>query len=185
MTINFLIVLVIIALAAWLGNVMMAVEAEIAQARSRIRSAKDSVQKLESALKRLKRDEERLNQEIEKLAVDIEASRQRQSEVQKKLVEEQGRRRPRLLILSDRRNGSDKEWLVVVANTQIGEIDTHHPLAMEWAKGRDFLVWAENEKEAAERASRRFGARPGFSIKSVTPISPEELFPTPKPASAR
>ena len=183
MTLNFLIILVIIALAAWLGNVLLSLEAVLAQSRTRIKGAKESISKLESTIKKLQRDEESANKETDELLNDMMALRKKQADVQQKLSEEQAKRRPRLLILSDRRNPSDKEFLVTVANTQIGEVDASHPLAGEWARGREYLVWAETDRDAQERALRRFSARPGYSVRSVQPVK-EDLYPTGRSAPA-
>ena len=177
MTLNFLIILVIIALAAWLGNVLLALETVVGQSRTRVKAAREAIAKLETALKRQQRDEESANKETDELLNDMMALRKKQAEVQLKLSEEQAKRRPRLLILSDRRNPGDKEWLVTVANTQIGEVDAHHPLAGDWARGREYLVWAETDRDASERAQRRFGARPGYTVRSVAPVK-NDLYPS-------
>lgn len=181
--INFLIILVIIALAAWLGNVLLSVEATVAASRTRVRGAKESIGKIEATMAKLQREEEKINKEIDEITNSLIDSRRKQSEVQVKLAEAQAQRRPRLLILSDRRNNGDKEWLVTVVNTQIREVDANHPLAAEWAAGRDYLVWAESDRDAAERAQRRFSARPGYSIKSVGPVR-DELYPSSRPPAA-
>jgi cell division protein FtsB len=183
--INFHIILVIIALAAWLGNVLLSVEATVAASRTRVKGAKDSIGKIEATLSKLQREEEKLSREIDEITEGMIESRRKQAEVQQRLAEAQAQRRPRLLILSDRRNNGDKEWLVTVVNTQIREVDANHPLAADWAVGRDYLVWAESDRDAAERAQRRFNARPGYSIKSVAPVRPEEIYPASRaPASA-
>lgn len=183
MMVNFVLVLAIMALAAWLGNLLISVEAALGQTRLRVRSAKESVAKLEGTIKRLQKEEEAVLKEIEEIGNDILTVRRKQSETQHKLGEAQARRRPRLLILTDRRNANDKEWLVTVVNPQIMEIDASHPLATEWQRGREYLVWAESDREAHERVNRRFSARPGFSVKSVQPAK-DDLYPTPKPAAA-
>lgn len=181
--INFLIILAIVALAAWLGNLLLAVEVAVSQARARVRSVKDSASRLEGTITRLQREEENLNKEIAEIGEKLVAQRRKQSEVQQALAEATQTRRPRLLILSDRRNANDKEWLVVVVNSQIAEIDASHPLAQDWRAGREYLVWAETDREAAERATRRFNARPGFSVRSVQPFK-EGLFHSARPAAA-
>jgi septal ring factor EnvC (AmiA/AmiB activator) len=177
MTINFLIILVIIALGAWLGNVLLSLEAIVGQSRTRVKAARESASRLESTLKRLQREEEGVNKETDELLTEMIGLRKKQAEVQVRLSEEQGKRRPRLLILSDRRNPGDKEWLVTVTNTQIREVDGSHPLAAEWARGREYLVWAETDRDASERALRRFSARPGYSVRGVTAVK-EDLYPS-------
>lgn len=185
MMINFLIILGIIAIGAWLGNVLLTVEARVSQTRSRVKGARGALDKLDGNIRRLHRDEERLNKEMEDLLQEVTELRRKQSEVQRTLTEAQAKRRPQLLILTDRRNPTDKEWLVTVINSQIGEIDAGHPLAVEWARGRNYLVWAESEREASERTSRRFSARPGYQIKSVVAVK-EDIYnaPTAKTAAA-
>lgn len=175
MMINFLIILAIIAIGAWLGNVLLLAEGAMAQSRSRVRAARDTTGKLEATLSRLQREEEALSKEIETILAETVEARKKQSDIQRRLAEAKSRRRPQMLILTDRRNPNDKEWLVTVVNTQIGEIDAMHPLAVEWARGREYLVWAESEREASERTARRFSARPGYQIRSVTAVK-ENLY---------
>lgn len=175
MMVNFIIVLVIMALAAWLGNLLLAVQAGASQTRARIRSTRASIARLEKGLKKLGLEEESLLKEIETEGNDILEVRRRHGETQLRLADVQAKRRPRMLILSDRRNAGDKDWIVTVANPQIAEIDGLHPLAKEWQRGRDYLVWAPSEREAGERAQRRFSARPGFAIRSVSPAK-DDIF---------
>lgn len=182
MMLNFLIIVVIVALAAWLGNVLIAMEKMSAQSRARVRGVRDTVSRLEITLARLQNDEEALLKEIDGTGDEMAVLRQRQAEVQQKLAEAQSRKRPRILILSDRRNPGDKEWLVTVANPQIREVEAGHPLAQEWLLGRDYLVWASGEKEAGTRALRRFSARPGYVVKKVM-AAREDLFQTSRPAA--
>ncbi|MDQ2102616.1 hypothetical protein [Azospirillum isscasi] len=177
MMINFLIILGIIAIGAWLGNVLLAVDSQMAQSRSRMRAAKDTIGKLEATIRRLQHEEENVVKEIEECLADTAEARRKQPEIQRRLSEAQTRQRPQLLILTDRRNPNDKEWLVTVVNTQIGEIDALHPLAVEWARGRDYLVWAESEREAEERATRRFSTRPGYQVRQVKPLS-KDIYST-------
>lgn len=184
MMINFLIVLAIVALAAWLGNLLLAVEAAVSQAQARARSVKNSAGHLEGTIARLKREEETINKEIAEIGEKLTVLRRKQAEVQQALAEAtQRKQRPRLLILSDRRNPNDKDWLVVVVNSQIAEIDASHPLAQEWRNGREYLVSAESERDAIERATRRFSAKPGFTVRSVQPAK-ENLFSSSRPAMA-
>ncbi|BAI72128.1 hypothetical protein AZL_014900 [Azospirillum sp. B510] len=175
MMINFIIVLAIVAIGAWLCNVLMTVEQRVSLTRQRVRGVRNSQDKLDNTIHRLHREEEGLHAEIEALTNEIVELRKKQVEVQQRLTAAQSKRRPQILILTDRRNPGDKEWLVTVVNQQIGEIDAAHPLAVEWARGRDYLVWAESEREAAERASRRFSARPGYQVKSVAAVK-EDLY---------
>ena len=175
MMINFIIVLAIVAIGAWLGNILMSVEQRVSQARQRVRGVRNNLDKLDATIHRLHREEENLHAEIEELTRDMVELRKKQVEVQQRLTEAQSKRRPQILILTDRRNPGDKEWLGTVENQQIGEIDAAHPLAVDWARGREYLVWAESDREAAERASRRFSARPGYQVRSVVPVK-EDLY---------
>lgn len=109
MMINFLIILGIIAIGAWLGNVLLAVDAQVAQSRSRMRAAKDSTSKLEATIRRLQREEENLVTEIDECMADTVEARRKQSDIQRRLSEAQTKQRPQLLILTDRRNPNDKE----------------------------------------------------------------------------
>jgi hypothetical protein len=184
MMVNLIVLLGIIAIGAWLGNVLLSAEAIASQARTRVRAAQDSVAKLEAAIKRFHREEEKLNREIDEIAEECATLRLKQAGTQQRLAEAKARQRPQILILSDRRNAGDKEWLVTVVNSQIGEIDAAHPMAAEWARGRDYLVWAETERDAAERTNRRFSARPGYQIKAVVPVKEDLYAPrTTRPAA--
>lgn len=175
MMINFIIVLAIVAIGAWLGNILMNVEQRVSQARQRVRGVRNNLDKLDANIHRLHREEENLHAEIEELTQEMVELRKKQVEVQQRLTEAQSKRRPQILILTDRRNPGDKEWLVTVVNQQIGEIDAAHPLAIDWARGRQYLVWAESDRDAAERANRRFSARPGYQVRSVAAVK-EDLY---------
>lgn len=180
---NFIIVLAIIAIGAWLSNILLVVESRVSQTRNRVRGARGTVDKLDHAIKRLHRDEEKLHEEIETLTRETVELRKDQVEVQNRLAAAQSRRRPQVLVLSDRRNPNDKEWLVTVVNPQIGEIDASHPLASEWTRGREYLVWAETERDATERANRRFSAKPGYQVKSVAAVKTDLYSSAQKPAA--
>ncbi len=175
MMVNFIIILAIIAIGAWLGNVLLSVEARVSQTRNRVRGTRDKLDKLDGNIRRLHREEEKLHTEIEELMRETVELRKNQAEAQRRLSEAQAKRRPQILILTDRRNPADKEWLVTVVNQQIGEIDAAHPLAVEWARGRAYLVWAESEREASQRANRRFSTRPGYQVKSVVAVK-DDLY---------
>lgn len=175
MMINFLLIVLIIAVAAWLSNGLLNLERALTMARAKVRASNDSVARLEDGLNRLRLESDKVTEEMELLSEEEETAKTRLTEAQRRLAEIQSKVRQRLLILSDRRDSSDKEWIVTVANPQIGEIDTSHPLAQEWARGREYLVWASGEREASERTMRRFSARPGFTIRSVVP-APENLY---------
>ncbi|WP_298372260.1 hypothetical protein [Azospirillum sp.] len=184
MMLNFIIILAIIAIGAWLSNILLVVESRVSQTRNRVRGARGTVDKLDHAIRRLRRDEEKLHEEIETLMRETLELRRDQTEVQNRLAAAQSKRRPQILILTDRRNPNDKEWLVTVVNPQIGEIDAGHPLASEWARGRDYLVWAESERDASERANRRFSARPGYQVKSVAPVKTDLYSSNPAKTAA-
>ena len=65
MMINFLIILGIIAIGAWLGNVLLSVEQRVSQARQRVRGVRNTLDKLDATIHRLHREEENLHGEIE------------------------------------------------------------------------------------------------------------------------
>lgn len=184
MMINFIIVLAIVAIGAWLGNILMSVEQRVSQARQRVRGVRNTLDKLDATIHRLHREEENLHAEMEELTREMVELRKKQGEAQQRLTEAQSKRRPQILILTDRRNPGDKEWLVTVVNQQIGEIDAAHPLAVEWARGRQYLVWAESDREASERANRRFSARPGYQVKSVAPVKDDLYSANPAQSAA-
>jgi hypothetical protein len=175
MMVNFLIIVLIIAVAAWISNGLLNLEKALSAAKGRVRASNDSIAKLEDALKRVEADADRIIKETEDLNEEEAGLRAKAQDAQRRLAEIQAKVRPKLIILSDRRDSGDKEWVVTVANPQIGEIDTSHPLAQEWSRGREFLVWASGEREAGERTLRRFSARPGFVIRSVVQ-APENLY---------
>lgn len=184
MMLNFIVILAIIAIGAWLGNVLLAVEARVSQTRNRVKGAQNKLDQLDGNIMRLHRDEEKLHGEIEELMREMVELRKSQTDVQRRLSEAQAKRRPQILILTDRRNPTDKEWMVTVVNQQIGEIDATHPLASEWSRGRTYLVWAESEREAGERANRRFSAKPGYQVKSVVAVKEDLYSSTPARTAA-
>lgn len=175
MMINFLLIVLIIAVAAWLSNGLLNLERALTMARAKVKASNDSVARLEDGLKRLRFETDKITEELEMLGQEEETAKNRLSDAQRRLAEIQAVVRQRLLIISDRRDSSDKEWIVTVANPQIGEIDASHPYGQEWARGREFLVWASGEREASERTLRRFSARPGFIVRSVVP-APDNLY---------
>lgn len=177
MMLNFLLIVVIIAVAAWLSNGLLSLERALSAAKARIRASNDSVVRLEDALERVRREIEKMTDEMGQLDEEETKYRLKLQDAQKRLAESQAKVRQRLLILSERRDNGDKDWVVTLANPQIGEIDASHPLGQEWARGRDYLVWASGEREAGERAMRRFSARPGFIVRSVA-LAPETIYTT-------
>lgn len=174
---NFLLIVLIIAVAAWLSNGMLNLERALSAARAKVKASRDSVTRLEDALQRQRHEIEKLQKEIDEIDAEEAGCRTKLQDAQRRLQEVQSKTRARLLILSDRRDAGDKEWIVTVANPQIGEIDASHPLKLEWSRGREYLVWASGEREASERTLRRFSARPGFVVRSVAP-APETIYTT-------
>ncbi len=83
--------------------------------------------------------------------------------------------RKRLLVLHVRRSPGDKEWIVTIVNPLIIKQDPANPLGLEWASGRDYLVFARTEQEARDRVMRRFSTKPGAIIKSAVPAT-HDLF---------
>lgn len=171
MMLNFLVIVVIIAVAAWISNGLLNLDRALSAARARIRASNDSVARLEEALEKVRRESDKITVELEELDKEEIEWRVKNKESQRRLAEIQSKTRQRLLIISDRRDPGDKEWIVTVANPQISEIDASHPLGQEWQRGREYLVWATGEREAGQRTLRRFNARPGFVIRSVAEAS--------------
>lgn len=183
MSVNFLLILAILALLSWGANHFMALASGIREVQARVRSARDQIERYEHAIERLRHEADSLEKDILKEGEALVELRQSHQEAQQQLSVAAAKRRRRLLIISDRRTSSDHEWLVVITNPRFAEIDASNPLAEEWTKGREYLVWAENEKEAAERTLRRFSARPGYSVKSVDPVH-EDFYPAVVPPAA-
>jgi chromosome segregation ATPase len=174
---SFLLILAILALVAWLGNQSMTLSEKVREARTRTRAVRDQVERLEAAIERIHKESTEVDKEIAAIGDELVSLRQAHEESQRRLTIAAAKIRRRLLILSDRRVPGDHEWVVTVTNLRIGEIDGTNSLADEWTRGRDYLVWAETDKDASERALRRFSARPGFVIKSVEPVK-EDLYRT-------
>lgn len=176
--INFLIIVLIIAVAAYLSNALMGLDRAISAVKARIRASNDTVARLEEGLVKINGDCAKITKEVEDIDKEEVQLRGKLQESQRKLLDMQSRTRQQLLILSDRREAGDKEWIVTVTNQQIGEIDASHPYAQEWMRGREYLVWATGDREAAERTMRRFSARPGFQVRGVVPAG-DDVYAAP------
>ncbi|MBI1208553.1 MAG: hypothetical protein GC191_14875 [Azospirillum sp.] len=172
MIVDLFILVIVLGLVSWLVNKITEIEVATREARRRVRIAKVSENRLHATLDKLKDDEARLNKEIEELSQAGDELRQTQMNAKAALEAAKATRRPRFLILHERRNSGDREWVVTLTNATIAEVDASHPLGKEWLDGRDFLVFARTDEDAAQRAIRRFSARPGFAVKAVAPLPP-------------
>lgn len=172
---DLFLVLSALALLAWVGNLSTAVAAEMREARARVRGVRDRVAELESALETRKRELDEINAENEREADSLPDIRRVNVEARGKLAEVLAKSRTRLFIQSDRRLSGDREWIVVIQNPRVNEIDPGNPVGMEWLRGRAYLIWAESAETAAERVLRRLSTKPGFVVKSVEPHDPSWL----------
>lgn len=169
MTITLVFVLVLIALLAWVANLGTALAGEIREARARVRGIRDRVSELEEEVSRRRRRLDEIKAETAREGEALPEVRRVNTEARRRLTEVLSLNRTRLFVLSDRRERGDKEWIVVVQNPLISEIDQGNPVSAEWLRGRAHLVWAEDSQTAAERVVRRLSARPGYTVKSVEP----------------
>lgn len=176
MAANVLLILAIVALGAVLANQGMALSMAVKEAHARTKAVREQSERLQQAIENFKKECDHIEKEMAETGAGMGALRQSHDEARVRLTDAAGRTRRRLMILSDRRGPHDLEWIVTVTNTRIGEVDSSNPLAAEWAKGRLYLVWAESDRDAGERAARRFSARPGYAVKSVEQVT-ENLYP--------
>jgi len=165
--IDLLFISLLTALLAWVANLSTAVAAEVREARSRVRGVRDRVTELETELEARRRELDALNAENEIEAEALPDIRRVNIDARRKLAEVLAKSRARLFIQSDRRVSGDREWIVVIQNPRINEIEPGTPLAAEWLRGRAHLIWAESAETAAERVLRRLSTKPGFVVKSV------------------
>jgi len=165
--IDLLFISLLTALLAWVANLSTAVAAEVREARSRVRGVRDRVTELETELEARRRELDAVNAENEIETEALPDVRRVNIDARRKLAEVLAKSRARLFIQSDRRVSGDREWIVVIQNPRINEIEPGTPLATEWLRGRAHLIWAESAETAAERVLRRLSTKPGFIVKSV------------------
>jgi len=172
-----LILMIVLVLTAWLGGLMVQLEREISAARRRGRAARDKEQKLSEMIENMLAEETSLRQRIADQEQANEEIRHRVDRARTDLTTRQTTGKSRLLVLNARRRPADKDWIVTLVNPTQGRIDASQPLAQEWAAGRDYLVFAQTEQDARERALRRFASRPGVAVKASGP-APIDLYNT-------
>jgi len=165
--IDLVFLLLLTALLAWVANLSMAVATELREARARVRRVRDRLFELETELDARRRELDAVNAENDIEANALPDVRRVNLDARRKLVEVLAKSRARLFIQSDRRISGDREWIVVIQNPRINEIDPGNPSAPEWLRGRAHLIWAESAEAAAERVVRRLSTKPGFVVKSV------------------
>ncbi|MEI6557487.1 MAG: hypothetical protein WCO00_03695 [Rhodospirillaceae bacterium] len=172
---TLLILVIVVLLAAWLVNLVAQFQREIRATRRRGLAAIEKERRLNQMIEAMLAEETSLGQRIED-------QKRKNAETEKTLERTRNEAtarlaagRNRLLVLQIRRTAGDKEWIVTLVNPTLQKHDHEHPLAREWATGRDYLVFARTEHEARDRAVRRFSTRPGTTIKSVVPAA-HDLF---------
>lgn len=176
--IDFLVVLMIVAIGAWLVNMFHVLQRQIRVQYRKGKVVRDKIWRVEGVLIRLRKEEQALQKEIDGINKEMLALHSRMPEVRQRLSLEQARHRAMLLILSERRNAGDHEWIVSISNTRIASADVTSPLSVAWNQGRDYLIWAENERAAVERIERRFPAMLGYQVRSIIQIKDEQYATT-------
>ena len=172
---SLLILVIVVVLTAWLISLMAQFRREVNTARRRGLTARERERRLNQTIEGLMVDEKVLTQRIED---QIRANAEIDKTVEATRTEAAARvaaGRNRLLVLHGRRSPGDKEWIVSVVNPTLLKQDPPHPLAQEWAAGRDYLVFARTDHEARDRALRRFSVKPGTTVRVVVP-APHDLF---------
>ena len=171
--IYLLIMVIVVLLGAWLISLVAQFKREVAAARRRGQLAVDKEKRLKQMIESMLAEESSLEQRIEE-------KRRANADMEKKLemVRTEASAtvalgRSRLLVLQVRRSPGDKDWIVTMINPLYLKHDPAHPLAHEWASGRDYLVFAKNEQDARDRAQRRFANKPGVTVKGVVAAMPD------------
>lgn len=78
----------------------------------------------------------------------------------------------RVYVLDDRRTNTDGTWILRIVNLEYSkrvnpDLD---PVALDsWKRGRRFLVWAQDEKKAREKANSKYPEQKGFAIMEIGP----------------
>ena len=172
---TLLIMVIVVSLSAWLISLVAQFKREVSAARRRGFNALEKERRLNQMIEAMQAEEVTLRQRIDE---QRRANTEFEKTVETTRAEAATRLaagRNRLLVLHGRRSPGDKEWIVTMVNPTLLKIDPPHPLAQEWASGRDYLVFARTEHEARDRAMRRFSTRPGAAIRSVAPAA-HDLF---------
>lgn len=175
-----LMLVIVLALTAWLGGLLAQLKREMTKARRRGAAAREKERKLAATIDAMLEEEGTVGQQI----IDQERAnatlQKRLDACRAELKARQAAGRPRLLVMHPRRHPGDKDWILTLANPTLQRGDGSQPLAHEWASGREYLVFARTEQEARERAMRRFGSRPGTVIKTAV-AAPPDIFTTAPP----
>jgi hypothetical protein len=192
--VNTLLALVVaLILSTWFGGLAVQLWREIAEARGRRRLAWTKEQKLLTMIQRMLEEEKALTRQIDdETEADTKLQNQLNS-VRGDTVKRQASGGKRLLVVNSRRQSADRDWIVTLACPTPARPDSHPAVTQEWARGRDYLIWARTEFEARERALRRFHNRPDMVVKAITAAPPDLLTgevvapasPTPLPAAPR
>ncbi len=166
---------IVIVLAAWLISLIAQFQREVRAARRRGQAAIEKEQRLGQTIEAMLAEERSLGQKIEN---QKNANLQIDRTLESLRIEAANRLsvgRNRILVLHVRRNPGEKDWIVTLVCPMTPKTESSHPLAREWASGRDYLVFAKTELEAREKALRRFSNKHGITAKSVV-AAPNELF---------
>ncbi len=172
---TLLIMVIVVVLSTWLVSLVAQFRREVGTARRRGMSAREKERRLNQMIEAMLAEEKTLGQRIED---QQRANAEMEKTLEATRAEAAARAaagRNRLLVLHGRRAPGDKEWIVTMVNTTYLKQDPPHPLAQEWANGRDYLVFARTDHEARDRAVRRFSTKPGTTVKAVVP-APHDLF---------
>jgi len=84
----------------------------------------------------------------------------------------------RIYVLDEKRLAVDIGWIVTVRNPSYSSglaARAIYQAVASWREGRQFLVWAPDEKGARLKAQARLPEMKGFSLVSVVPESPQAL----------
>ena len=174
---TLLIMVIIVVLATWLISLVAQFRRAVVTARRRGLSAQEKERHLQQMIEAMLMEEQSLFQRIEEQRNANAAFEKTLETTRVEAARRMAAGRNRLLVLHGRRSPGDKEWIVTIVNSALLKQDPPHPLAQEWATGRDYLVFARTDHEARDRALRRFSTRPGATIKAVVPAR-EDLFHT-------
>ncbi len=162
-------------LTAWFGGLAFQFLREIAKARWRCRTASEREQKLLMMIENMLEEEKAITKQNEE---QTDANTKIQNDLnglRAELLRHQTSSNKRLWLINNRRQLGEKDWIVTLVNPTPPRPDSHPVVSQEWARGRDYLVWARTEGEARERALRRFHTRPGTVVKATAAAPPDLL----------
>ncbi len=172
---SLLILVIVVVLLAWLISLVAQFQREVKSVKRRGRTAEDKESRLKHTIEAMLVEETSLGQRIEdQKRANLQIDKTLET-VRVEAADRLATGRNRLLVLHVRRNPGEKDWIVNLINPTLPKQDPTHPLAHEWAVGRDYLVFAKTEQEAREKAMRRFSNKHGTTVRSAAP-APHELF---------